>query len=75
MKWTSKAVGACYVQCNCSDDDRVDRENEMAPSHRLAAGGVRLLYKLRGQSHSDFQKRMPLQMTGRVNSQGPITAG
>lgn len=56
IEWTSKAAGASNVEYNCSDDDRVDGENGMALSHRLAAGVVSLLYKLCGQRHFPFSK-------------------
>lgn len=55
-EWASKAAAASNVKSNCSDDDRVDGENGMALSHRLAAGVVSLLYKLCGQRHFPFPK-------------------
>lgn len=56
IEWTSKAAGASNVESNCSDDDRVDGENGIALSHKLAAGAVSLLDKLCGQRHFPFPK-------------------
>lgn len=54
IEWTSKAARASNAECNCRDYDRVNGENGMALSHRLAAGVVRLLYKSCGQHHFPF---------------------
>lgn len=72
IEWTSKSAVASNVESNCSDDDRVDGENGMAISHRLAARVVSLLYIYVGSTIFLFQKHMSLQMTVRVNGLEPL---
>lgn len=54
-EWTTR-LQTPLMWKNWMNDDRLNRENGVALSHRLAEGVVSLLYKLCGQCHFPCSK-------------------